>query len=88
MSITADDMDSLRHALGITASRPRKLWGFRNYYCGHTPGMDRLCAAGFMRLVHPGKALSGGDPVYTATREGCRAVGMTEAEIDRMEPRP
>ena len=88
MSITADDMDDIRHALGIDNRRPRKQWGFRNYYCGHTPGMERLVAVGFMRLARAGSELTGGDPVYAATREGCRAVGMTDAEIDRMEPRP
>lgn len=85
MTITADDLDDLRHMLGANPETPRKMWGYRNRYVGHTPSMDRLVAAGFARISHPGNELSGGDPIYCATREGCRAAGMTAKEIARME---
>ena len=86
-NITADDLEDLRHMLGAEPGRySRKSWGFRNYFVGRTPSMDRLCAVGFVRQARP--PMNGNDPIYAATREGCRAAGMTVAEIDRMENQP
>lgn len=87
MSITADDLDLLRHALGAEPERSRKSWGFRNYFCAGGPdaGWERLVAAGFARNCG---AHGAGDIYYAATRDGCRAVGMTDREIARMEPQP
>lgn len=83
MSITADDLDNLRHALGVAPERKRKLWGFRNYFVTTPtdPSFARLVEAGFAKLR--GSINDGGDAVFGATHEGCRAVGMTDAEIEK-----
>ena len=86
--VTADDLDDLRHMLGATSDRRRSSWGFRNYFVGDAPSMARLVAAGFARKIRAGGEMTGGDPVYAATPEGCRAAGMTAREIARMEPPP
>lgn len=86
MTITADDLDNLRHMLGCEPERARKSWGFRNCFVAgesDVPSMERLAAAGFVvkgRLVNQ-------DQSYHATREGCRAAGMTQREIERMDVR-
>ena len=87
MSITADDLDNLRHALGIEPTRVRSQWGFRNYYvtCPGDASFARLVACGF---AEPAGTLNDGrDTVFRATREGKRAAGMTDAEIAKMEKR-
>lgn len=88
MSVTADDLDNLRHALGINERTKRSSYGYRNHFntTADDPSFTRLVAAGFARLA--GTINGGRDAVFCATREGCRAVGMTAKEIDRMEPRP
>lgn len=85
MNATVEDMEKLRHMLGCDPQRNRKHWGFRNYYVAapglsDTPSLDRLVAAGLVVKVK----LS----LYHATRDGCLAVGMTDAEIARMDPQP
>ncbi len=76
--VTLEDLDNLRHMLGIDAHRPRKQWGFRNHFwAGLTdvPSMERLAALGWASAGRPG--------VYHATEAGCRAAGMTPDEIKR-----
>ena len=77
MSITADDLDKLRHMLGVSEQQPR---GYRNYYVAgprDVPSMERLCAAGFAVRESRNWELSG-YPLYHATDEGARAVGLKE----------
>ncbi len=69
-TITADDLDKLRHMLGVSGRSRR---GYRNYYCAgpnDVPSMERLRAAGFVEKVADGR-------YYHATLEGGRAVGLT-----------
>lgn len=83
-TITAKDLDNLRHMLGADPQRykPRQ-WGFRNYFaCGggeQEESMRRLEAAGFVQQGRP----FGGSFYFHATEEGCRAVGMNAAQIKR-----
>lgn len=84
MTITADDLDNLRHMLGCEPERSRRSWGFRNCFVADetdVPSMERLVAAGF---VHPHRMVNQSRS-YIATREGMRAAGMTGAEIERSE---
>lgn len=71
--ITADDLDNLRHMLGVSEQHPR---GYRNYFVAggsDVLSMERLKEAGF--VVLGGNSLSS-DPCYHATPEGARAVGL------------
>jgi hypothetical protein len=83
-TITAEDLDRLRHMLGADPRRyTQKQWGFRNYYaCGGgepEQSMRRLEAAGF---VQQGCAYK--DSFYFhATEDGCKAAGMNAAQIKR-----
>jgi hypothetical protein len=74
VSITADDLDNLRHMLGIDRS-PKP---YRNYYCAggddDVASMERLVEAGFA-VKNSRYTLSVG-PMYHATLEGARAVGL------------
>lgn len=83
---TGLDLECLQHMLGINAAYPRKQWGYRNHFAAEptstdAAAMERLLAGGF---VTKGGAASG-LTFYHATLKGCRAAGMTEREIARME---
>ena len=88
--VTADDLDNLRHALGIDPDRMGRKApkGWRNYFATtpDDPSFRRLCDAGFARLA--GSLNGNRDAVFVATHEGCRAVGMTVKEIEAMEATP
>lgn len=87
VQITAEDMDDLRHMLGMTPPHSQREWGFRNYFCADPehPGMRRLEALGWVRATR--SAIVGSDQVFVATREGCRAVGLPEAKIAKLFPK-
>lgn len=72
--ITTDDLDNVRHMLGVS-DRCRR--GYRNYFVAggdDVASMERLRAAGFVVKNEGYKASS--DPCYHATIEGARAVGL------------
>jgi hypothetical protein len=72
--INADDLDNLRHMLGVSERSPR---GYRNYFVAggkDVDSMERLRTAGFV-VKNEAYALST-DPCYHATTEGARAVGL------------
>lgn len=74
MSVTADDLDNLRHMLGVSERSPR---GYRNYFVAggdDVLSMERLCAAGF--AVRNERYALSSDKCYHATDEGARAVGL------------
>ena len=76
-TVTDDDMKKLRHMLGATEHRPKKNWGFRNYFAAgadSVPSLERLVAAGYcVRGAH----------YYHATRAGCAAAGLSKAATKR-----
>lgn len=89
--ITADDMDSLRHTLGVDYDRKRKHWGYRNHFVTSKtdPSMLRLVACGFMVDARGRNFLDDrGETTFRATFEGCLAVGMRPEDIAKMEPPP
>ena len=71
-ALTFEDMDRLRHMLGVDPRRPAKCWGFRNYYDvgddAAVASMNRLAACGWVEHVK--------DSIWIATLEGCRAAGL------------
>ncbi len=73
--ITVDDLDNLRHALGVS-DRCRK--GYRNYFVAggkDVESFERLCEAGFaVKNLRP--YVGSSDPCYHATLEGAKAVGL------------
>lgn len=75
--ITVDDLDNLRHMLGVTPKTPR---GYRNYFVAggaDVASMERLRELGFVvKNVHVHPDLVGGAPCYHATEDGARAVGL------------
>jgi hypothetical protein len=84
--VTPADMDLLRHMLGATKERPKKYWGFRNYFAAGgdaVPGLERLVAAGYCIRGRPYMTAH----YYHATHEGCAAAGMSKAATKRaLEP--
>lgn len=74
--ITVDDLDNLRHMLGVTA-KSRK--GYRNYFVADgkdVDSMERLRVAGFV-FKNAAYTLSDA-PCYHATLDGAKAVGLKE----------
>lgn len=72
--IAVDDLDNLRHMLGVS-DRCRR--GYRNYFVAGSDdvaSMERLRAAGFA-MKNERYTLSS-DPCYHATIDGARAVGL------------
>lgn len=73
--VTADDLDNLRHMLGVS-ERCRR--GYRNYFVAggaDVASMERLRALGF--VVKNERYKASADPCYHATSEGARAIGLT-----------
>jgi len=72
--ITVNDLDNLRHMLGVDERCPR---GYRNYFVAgdsDVPSMERLRNAGFV-VKNERYAMSEGS-CYHATIDGARAVGL------------
>lgn len=69
------DLEKLRHMLGVDAHRPRRQWAYRNYFNAagsDVASMERLVALGFAQQYRP--------DYWRATEAGCKAVGLTEKE--------
>lgn len=86
-----EDLDNLRHMLGVRKDKPRARWGYRNHFCagvGDIPSMERLYAHGlvFRKGAYP--SISAHGVFYAATVEGMRAAGLDEAKIEEMTPTP
>ena len=82
IELTTDDLAKLRHMLGATQHRPKKNWGFRNYYAagtGDVPSMERLVSAGYCVRGQPYMDAH----YYHATRDGCAAAGLSKAATTR-----
>ena len=80
--VTAEDMKKRKHMLGATENRPKKEWGFRNYFAAGqnaVPGLERLVTAGLCVRGAPYMDAH----YYHATQEGCAAVGLSKAATKR-----
>lgn len=74
VGLTVDDMDNLRHMLGVSERTPR---GYRNYFvagAADVASMERLRAHGFV-VKNERYGLSD-DHCYHATNDGARCVGL------------
>ncbi len=72
--ITVEDLDNLRHMLGMSEKHPR---GYRNYFVAggkDVDSMERLRGCGFV-FKNERYGLSS-DNCYHATVEGAKAVGL------------
>jgi hypothetical protein len=81
--LTPEDLKKLRHMLGVTDYRPKKNWGYRNYYAagnGSVPGLERLVAAGYCIRGEPFMDAH----YYHATKAGCAAAGLGKAATRRV----
>lgn len=74
------DLDNLRHMLGIRSDKPRKQWCYRNYF-NSSPECDHY--ASMQRLVTQGLAAEHRPDCFSATVHGCMAVGLTGTEAAR-----
>ena len=75
-TLTADDLDNLRHMLGVSEKSPK---GYRNYFVAggkDVESMERLESCGF--VVRNAHYRLSADPCFHATAEGARAVGLKE----------
>jgi hypothetical protein len=73
--LSVDDMDNLRHMLGVSERHPR---GYRNYFVAgedSVPSMERLRAHGLV-IKNERYALSE-DSCYHATEQGARFIGLS-----------
>lgn len=81
-ALTIEDMDRLRHMLGINFERSVRRWGNRNYYSvgndEDLASMNRLAGCGWVEHIK--------DSIWIATLEGCLAAGLpaavAEATVD------
>lgn len=83
--MTAEQEKKLRHMLGAVPGHYRKnQWGFRNYYCASQGGQDH---ADLQKMAEAGIVVQGrmGEKTiyFHATEAGCKAIGLTKAQIDR-----
>jgi len=84
--ITEDDMDSLRHMLGVRTHEKKRTWGYRNYFAagaGSIASMERLVVAGYVTRGRATDSMT----YYHATEAGMDAIGLSKAAKRRaMEP--
>jgi hypothetical protein len=75
-ALMLEDMDNLRHMLGVSEQHPR---GYRNYYvagAADVPSMERLRANGLV-IKNDNYKLSK-DACYHATPLGARFIGLKQ----------
>lgn len=74
-----EDMDNLRHMLGVGSNIRKRDWGYRNYYNASEQdavSMRRLEAAGLVVNTHR--------DYWSATEAGCKAIGLDQKTIKRV----
>lgn len=76
-----EDMNNLRHMLGIGSHIPKKDWGFRNYF---NAGEGHSDMPSLLRLIAAGLVIRSSRPDYFhATRAGCEAVALPASKIKK-----
>ncbi len=74
--IDVQDMDNLRHMLGVSEQHPR---GYRNYFvagAADVPSMERLRALGLVIQSTAYRHSVADDSCYHATEKGARFIGL------------
>ena len=83
--ILEEDFEKLRHMVGACYAKAKR--GRRNSYVAadvDIPSMERLVTHGMVILVRGvNPELTGGAPLYRATKKGCLAAGLHKAAIAR-----
>lgn len=80
--VSTEDIDNLRHMLGVQANLHERAWGYRNYFCpggDNVKSMERLEKAGLARKGKPYNVMH----YYHATEKGMRIAGLTAEQIRR-----
>lgn len=77
---TVQDMNNLRHMLGVGSHIKRANWGFRNRFIT-SDGHDDLPS--MERMLKQGLVAKGGEHYWFATEAGMRAIGLTPRQIKR-----
>lgn len=83
MTLTEEQIDTLRHMVGAQKHIKKRNWGFRNHFCS-TPGSDddkMLAELAELALVIPGAR--GANNYWHCTREGCEVAGLNYAQQQR-----
>lgn len=83
---TAEQIDDMRHMLGMTGSVRRGQWGYRNHYAA---GINNAKVLASMRqLVGLGLVQEGHTTInmtyFYCTAEGCKVAGLSKAGIKRV----
>lgn len=76
--LEVDDVDNLRHMLGMTGARA--LWGQRNYFLATPSTAESMTRMQALGVVEWRQTLRSG-PVYSATRLGCQVAGLPARRI-------
>ena len=82
--ITPEDMNRLRHALGVQNGISAEQWGYRNFYCSPKTGpekdsMMRLHEAELVMLYREMPNFT----YFEATRAGAERVGLNDEQTER-----
>lgn len=82
-SLTPEQLDDLRHMLGVGKHIRKRDWGFRNYFNStpDSPDDKRMALLHDMGYVVPGAR--GSSNYWHCTALACMAVGLTEAQTKR-----
>jgi hypothetical protein len=75
-----EDLENLRHMLGVRSDKARKHWCYRNHF-NSNPGCDHY--ASMQRLVARGFAVEHRKDYFSATLHGCMAIGLTAKETHK-----
>lgn len=82
--ITSDDMNRLRHAVGMHHGVATEKWGYRNFYCSPKEGPER---ESMMRLHRAQLVMLHREmenyTYFEVTRAGCRRAGLTVEQTER-----
>lgn len=75
-----EDMNNLRHMLGMGSHIPQKDWGSRNYF---NAGEGHSDMPSLLRLIAAGLVVRGQPDYFHATRAGCEAVALPASKIKK-----
>lgn len=78
------DMEILRHMLGVGEHIPARDWGYRNCLQAREDGSDM---PSLLRLQANGLARNYRADYWQATEDGCKAIGLTAAQIKKAHAR-
>jgi hypothetical protein len=83
---TPEQLDAMRHMLGIRSCIPKKHWGYRNHYAvsitdeKSIASMRQLVGMGLVEEGHASATMT----YFHCRVEGCRVAGLSKAGIRRV----